>query len=1253
MKSSYTKRALAFWLAVAMVATSAPMAFAREPDSVPPASTTQNGDQAMSLSATQISVAYGEEISDAKLKAAVIGAPGSASIAYSVKQGSTEVLSYSDGKVTPLKAGSRTITATVTASGYTTTTVDIPVNVEKKKISVSAATVENKVYDKKTDATVTQVTFDGVSLSKDADYTVSAQFEDANVGIDKAVTGTVSLTGDAANKYELTSATLPTGTKANITAASVTLEVPKQTVKQGTALDTLAKNLSDNVKAKGVDGEAVAGTFSGLEVSKRDEFRVTGQNFESDKGVYTLTGTFTPSNSNYTAKSDVEIVYDVTGLDKQEAAFKTTDSQVYEKDKTVENPVTVTKGNTSAVISYDSSDKSVATIDNQGKITILKAGKTAISAAIPGNADYEAANISYELVVNPKPMTEATITSIAEQVYTGKELTPDLTVTDGSISLVKGTDYDVAYTNNVFPGPATATVTFKGNYTGTAKKTFEIQKATYNKPTGISQSVVAGQNAVLTIPVDLANAEITNYSPITVDGKDASIVDGTPSRDKNVITAKIKSGATNGQTANVKIKLTTKGYGDVTLAYTLTVADSKQQLISSQINFVSKTVTADGKTYFKLDNASLNGVTDTNGKWTYALKGVSTLSEQSEMPSFKDAGVYTIVASYQGDKYVGSKEATLTIKSAESSNIAIYAATQLASRYDDNYSYFNVRLRDEKNGYARVRADANDYLVNQKKDGTSSEWIGMTIEPKVGSSRTTDGLWVAFSKTGTWYKLKDISSKRSGDLYITDVDSDSFDLWFDTDDRDRADSIYLATNSAGTENLFELEVDFDSYSGSSSSSSGSSSSDTSKVNGDRVSTTTVDKTPSVKNGSATVTFSSSALSDALDENKKEAKREKADKTYIELDVKTSKSVDDTTITVPRSSLDKIADEDTGLKLTTNQGTVTFDYRALAEIYDACDKTNIEFYLEEEDDDQYALLIKDGSSDVIDLGRGSVEVTFDYKLKSGEKSSDVKVYRIGNGDKTWLSTYGGSTVYGAADVYAAAPTYVTDMKADYSSTKKKVTFTTDALGTFLITTDTLKTGSGSTTTTPTYNAFVDVPSSRWSATYINKLASLGIINGTGGGYFEPTLYVTREEFVKMLAGVAGANVTGYTSSRFPDVPLSRWSAPYIAWAADRGITTGTDGGNFAPTMRITREEMATMIYRYVQSSGKTLPAKNAPVIFADANLISGWAQTPVSVMQQAGIIDGNVTNGRYTFDPKVSASREECAKMLAVLYDLVR
>lgn len=1172
MKSSYTKRALAFWLAVAMVATSVPMAFATT--STSPTSTI-----------TETSGAGPFEPERKSLESAVVA------------------LEF-------------------TSHAYT------------------GAEIKPKVKT---------VTVDNIQLEEETDYTVSYS-DNVNAG-----TAKVTITG--ARNY--------TGTKEEtftIDKADLTIQPAKQSVKLNTPKADILAELQKTV-VTGVMGETVTGTFELTGVTRNSDLPAAAalsnavpDEFTKTSGNYTVAAKFIPNEKeavNYNEKTDITFECDVTGPQTQTLNFAKDEVSVVFGSTPEENKATSTATTESGKITYSSSKEDVAKVDaDTGAVTVVGVGTTTIKAHTDGTATYLPADASYELTVKAKDVSGATIEEIEAQTYTGNELKPKLVVKDGGTTLNEGTDYDVVYTDNVFPGTATATVTFKGNYTGKATKTFTINRATY-QDTIISQSVVAGQNAVLTIPVDLANAEITNYSSITVDGTNASIVDGTPSRDTNVITAKIKSGATNGQTANVKITLTTKGYGDVTLTYALTVADSKQQLTSSQINFASKTVTADGKTYFKLDNASLNGVTDTKGKWTYALKGVSTLSEQSEMPSFKDPGVYTIVASYQGTNYVGSKEATLTIKPAESSNITIYAVAQLSSRYDDNYSYFNVRLRDEKDGYARVRADANDYLVNQKKDGTSSEWIGMTIEPKVGSSRTTDGLWVAFSKTGTWYKLKDISSKRNGDLYITDVDSDSFDLWFDTDDRDRTDSIYLATNSAGTENLFELEVDFDSYSGSSSSSSGSSSSDTSKVNGDRVSTTTVDKTPSVKNGSATVTFSSSALSDALDENKKEAKREDADKTYIELDVKTSKSVDDTTITVPRSSLDKLADEDTGLKLTTNQGTVTFDYRALAEIYDACDKTNIEFYLEEEDDDQYVLLIKDGSSDVIDLGRGSVEVTFDYKLKSGEKSSDVKVYRIGNGDKTWLSTYGGSTVYGAADVYAAAPTYVTDMKADYSSSKKKVTFTTDALGTFLITTDTLKTGSGSTTTTPTYNAFVDVPSSRWSATYINKLASLGIINGTGGGYFEPTLYVTREEFVKMLAGVAGANVTGYTSSRFPDVPLSRWSAPYIAWAADRGITTGTDGGNFAPTMRITREEMATMIYRYVQSSGKTLPAKNAPVIFADANLISGWAQTPVSVMQQAGIIDGNVTNGRYTFDPKVSASREECAKMLAVLYDLVR
>ena len=1213
MKSSYTKRALAFWLAVAMVATSAPMAFAREPDSVPPASTTTSGTTVTAaeqitidhiglaesgkvtvdgssekiVQATAYSDSATTEIPDTKLMWTISGPDSSVTISNDIG---------TEGKITipkNAKNGSYTVTATPKAGTATGTAKTATLTVERK---AAEPTTVDKVFVDGVDVTGKQIT-----IPAGETRTLSATFLD-QYGEEFKGSAEVSYTGG-------TNGISVEGTQLKVDGSASDQTTVTITVKCGSELT----GKTFEVKVAKKKTEDVSIVFK--DFKKTVEYTgtpVTPPAVEVKVGEEIKTG-------NVTYK--YEPVALVNTLSEDVGKNSVTDVGTYR--------VTATYDDTAGHVGYVSDIFEIT----PKKVTVTAQPDTKISKAYDGTT------------------TMSSSLSGSDFDIAGK--------VDSDTLTLEVTNTGLAYPN---ADVGTYAVNVPIKLAGDDAKNYELSAATVSVPAEITKaeftgtkeqsvSVLANKADTYTFDMPTDVAGLTDLSVSIGTGNSGDVVESATIRN-NQLEIKTKSVA-SGKTQAVDVTVNSKNYQAFTVRYTLNVVDKTD--VSNKITFTDKTETYKSGVSYQLSNPKID-LASATGKWTYTWSkdGVQTTSSGSEtMPSFTEVGTYRVTATYEDDANLGSKTATLTIKPAAVKSTITVTATQMSSSKDDNYKYWDLDERDSGDGYLNLRADADDYLVNQKKDGTSSEWIGMTIEPKVGSSRTTDGLWVAFSKTGTWYKLKDISSKRNGDLYITDVDSDSFDLWFDTDDRDRTDSIYLATNSAGTENLFELEVDFDSYSGSSSSSSGSSSSDTSKVDGDRVSTTTVDKTPSVKNGSATVTFSSSALSDALDENKKEAKREDADKTYIELDAKTSKSVDDTTITVPRSSLDKIADEDTGLKLTTNQGTVTFDYRALAEIYDACDKTNIEFYLEEEDDDQYVLLIKDGSSDVIDLGHGSVEVTFDYKLKSGEKSSDVKVYRIGNGDKTWLSTYGGSTVYGAADVYAAAPAYVTDMKADYSSSKKKVTFATDALGTFLITTDTLKTGSGSTTTTPTYNAFVDVPSSRWSATYINKLASLGIINGTGGGYFEPTLYVTREEFVKMLAGVAGANVTGYTSSRFPDVPLSRWSAPYIAWAADRGITTGTDGGNFAPAMRITREEMATMIYRYVQSSGKTLPAKNAPVIFADANLISGWAQTPVSVMQQAGIIDGNVTNGRYTFDPKVSASREECAKMLAVLYDLVR
>ena len=840
------------------------------------------------------------------------------------------------------------------------------------------------------------------------------------------------------------------------------------------------------------------------------------------------------------------------------------------------------------------------------------------------------------------------IDDIPEQPYTGSAIEPKLTLT-GKDNLTTS-DYDVTYQNNIDVGTATAIVTFKGKYTGKIEKQFVIVQSEYTGDKEVPFSVLKNKSQSFDLPEAIGKlTDVTlTLKPQTSTG---TVIEKAEISGKKLV-IKTKADATGSE--NVVVTIKSKNYKDFDLTYKLTVTNKTD--VSNNIQFTSEKVAYDKKPH-ALKAATLSGVTaGKNPKWTYTYTNTKNPTDASKVPEFTEAGVYEITATYEDDDNWGQKTATLTIEAAASTSSMKVTAEQRKGLADENYNNFSIRLRDEANGYVRVLAEANDYLDRQEIDNTNSEWIGMEITPKVsGSAVNVETLYVS-TNGSSWNKL---SKGTYGSFYLDGVQGNSFYLWYDTDDRDRVDDLYLATDGMGA-NKFQIRVDFDAYSASSSgSSSGSTSSSTDKVNGDKVSTTTIDKSPSVKGNRATVSISSSALDEALEKNKKESKREDADKSFIELNVKTSKSIDDTTVTVPVKSLDDISDADTGLSLVTNQGTIQMDYRALSKIVSAADKKEIDISIEEDKSNQYTLLVKDGSNEIIDLGSGEAEITFSYRLKSGEKASDVKVYRVGDGSKTWLSTYGGSTVYAGTATYAAATgSYVTNMNADYNSSKKKITFATDALGTFLVTTDTLQTGSTPNTSYPSYpsypsnSTFLDVPASRWSAQYINKLASLGIINGTGGGYFEPTLYVSREEFVKMLAGVAGANVSGYTSQRFPDVPAHRWSAPYIAWAVDHGITTGTDGGNFAPTMKITREEMATMIYRYTQSAGKLLPTKNVPTVFSDAHLIDSWAQTPVSVIQQAGIIDGNVVNGRYSFDPKVPATREECAKMLCLLYELI-
>ena len=87
-----------------------------------------------------------------------------------------------------------------------------------------------------------------------------------------------------------------------------------------------------------------------------------------------------------------------------------------------------------------------------------------------------------------KELTASDITDISSQTYTGSAIEPEVEVKDGEITLVLGTDYTVAYSNNINAGTASVTITGKGYYSGTVEKTFKINpKVTTNGALTLSE----------------------------------------------------------------------------------------------------------------------------------------------------------------------------------------------------------------------------------------------------------------------------------------------------------------------------------------------------------------------------------------------------------------------------------------------------------------------------------------------------------------------------------------------------------------------------------------------------------------------------------------------------------------------------------------------------------------------------------------------------------------------------------------------
>lgn len=180
-------------------------------------------------------------------------------------------------------------------------------------------------------------------------------------------------------------------------------------------------------------------------------------------------------------------------------------------------------------------------------------------------------------------------------------------------------------------------------------------------------------------------------------------------------------------------------------------------------------------------------------------------------------------------------------------------------------------------------------------------------------------------------------------------------------------------------------------------------------------------------------------------------------------------------------------------------------------------------------------------------------------------------------------------------------------------------------------------------------FVDIPSDQWYYNGVKAMVLRGLFNGVSTHHFRPDHLMTRAMLVTVLWRYAGAPEAG--SAAFTDVPDGQWYSQAVNWAAEQGVVSGIGKGKFDPDGNVTREQMATILYRYAKLCGfDTALDANALSDFPDKDQASDYALEPLQWAVSNGIINGTKTGSKTLLDPRGFATRAQLAVILARYID---
>lgn len=242
----------------------------------------------------------------------------------------------------------------------------------------------------------------------------------------------------------------------------------------------------------------------------------------------------------------------------------------------------------------------------------------------------------------------------------------------------------------------------------------------------------------------------------------------------------------------------------------------------------------------------------------------------------------------------------------------------------------------------------------------------------------------------------------------------------------------------------------------------------------------------------------------------------------------------------------------------------------------------------------------------------VKVGIPYTLKAGEKPNNIVIYYLDDAGKLEVVKNG-----------------------KYNAATGKVDFTPKHFSKY--------------TAANVVVSFSDTSKFAWAEDSIHALAAREAVKGTGNGTFNPAGKVTRAEFIQMLISTFDL-ADPSAKATLSDVQDDAWYANAVASAQKLGIVFGKEDGTFGAGDRISREEMAVMVYRIGQTLNLSFDGDDQATPFKDQARISAYAKAAVNANRNAGIISG-MPNG--DFAPQGDATRAEAATIIFRLFNLLK